>query len=67
MPPGGISLGMPCWLIVSGGVCLLLLLGLVFLPRWVPGLGRYMEASYVGRSVRRVQARLDEIARFERE
>jgi hypothetical protein len=64
---GGISPGMPYWLIASGGVCLLLLLGFVFMPRRVPGLGRYMEAGYVGCSVRRVQARLDEIARFERE
>jgi hypothetical protein len=64
---GGIAPGMLYWLIASGGVCLLLLLGLVSLPHWAPRLGRYMEASYVGRSVRHVQARLDEIARFERE
>jgi hypothetical protein len=55
------------WPIASGGVCLLLLLGFLFLPRRMPGFGHYMEVSYVGCSVRRVRARLDEIARFEQE
>jgi hypothetical protein len=55
------------WLIATGSICLALLLGLVLLPRWAPKAARHLEGSYIGRSVRRVQARLDEIARFERE
>ncbi len=57
------------WFVMSGVVCLGVLLGIVFWSRR-PGkesLASNLEASAGGRSVRRAQALLDEIERFESE
>ncbi len=57
------------WFVLSGVVCLGVLLGIVFWSRR-PGkesLASNLEASAGGRSVRRAQALLDEIERFESE
>jgi hypothetical protein len=62
--PGGVG-----WLVASGLVPVLLLIGVVLWSRR-PGngkLARVLEESSVGRSVNRAQALVDEIAQFERE
>ncbi len=54
------------WLVVSGFVCLGVLLGIVFWSRRT-GREKLLADSSAGRSVNRAQALLDEIERFERE
>lgn len=57
------------WFVVSGLVCLGILLGFIFWSRrnGREKLARNLEDSSVGRSLNRAQALLDEIERFERE
>lgn len=56
------------WFVLSGIVCLGVMAAIIFLARR-PGrekFGKSLEASSVGRSVRRAQAEIDEIEAFER-
>jgi hypothetical protein len=55
------------WLVASAFVCLAVNCGLVLLARRPGRWGRGLAASWVGCSVNRAQAALDEIEDFERE
>lgn len=57
------------WFLVSGLVCLAVLLGIVFWSRRAgkEGAARKLDDNSAGRSVSRARALLDEIARFEQE
>jgi len=55
------------WLVVSAFVCLAVNYGLVVLSRMPSSWGRALAASWVGPSVNRAQAVLDEIEEFERD
>lgn len=55
------------WLILSVLVCLAVNYGLMLLSRSLSRCGRALRGSWIGRSVNRAQAMLDEVAEFERE
>ena len=55
------------WLISSALVCLALNYGLLLLSRAPGKCGASLRRSWIGRSINRAQATLDEIAQFERE
>ena len=55
------------WLVVSTVVCLAFSYGLVLLSQMPGRCGRALASSWIGRSVNRAQAALDEIEEFERE
>ena len=55
------------WLVASGFVCLAFNYGLVLLARTPGKCGRSLADSWIGRSVNRAQAALNEIEEFERE